>query len=77
MWPRSSRRSLVLVTTVLPALGAVAADGDMPLSHVSTNVNRVSVNARFGLNISAKFKSVSTGPLTAAANTSEAAGSTT
>ncbi|MFM1769098.1 MAG: hypothetical protein RJA22_1627 [Verrucomicrobiota bacterium] len=37
----------------------------MPLAHASTNLHRLSVNARFGLNISAKFQSAATGPRTA------------
>jgi len=72
MWPRSPRRSLVLASTFLPALGALAADGDMPLTHVTTNPNRFSVNARFGVNINAKFKSAAFGPSTAIGGTGSA-----
>lgn len=61
-------RPLLLASAVLPALGAAGADGDMPLSHASTNLNRFSVNARFGFNISARFQSAATGPRTAVGN---------
>lgn len=64
MWIRPAR-PLLLASAVLPALAAAGADGDMPLTHASTNLNRFSLNARFGFNISARFQSVATGPRTA------------
>lgn len=72
MRPCSPRRPLLVVSALLPAFGAVAADGDMPLTHASTNLNRFSLNARFGMNISAKFKSVATPPATAIGGTGSA-----
>lgn len=67
MWTCSSR-SLLLASTVLPALAATAADGDMPRTQVSTNLNRFSLHARFGFNIKARFQSAATGPRTAVGN---------
>lgn len=68
-----SPRPLALASALLtPAFGAFAADGDMPVTHVSTNKNRLTLNARFGLNIDAKFKSAPFGPRTVVGGTGSA-----